>query len=160
MHPIRWLVLAGLTAVPMSACGTASVDVGYAVPTNGEKGYDSWVVEGRAATGGIVKLGVAARSKLGEARDQIAFAPELSVEMSPGPVTFGARLGVHLLQLDNEDDEWTVGLGSVYLQPLVQFRVGEPVFIFIGPTLEYDLNSGDGPNLWYIGGQLGLGISL
>lgn len=160
MRPAPHLIAAALAAIGVSACATASVDVGYLTPTSGDDGYDMWVVEGRAATGGIVKVGLAARSKLGEVRDQLSLAPELSVEMSPGPVTVGARLGVSMLQLDLVDDEWTVGFGSPYLQPLVQFRIGDPVYLFVGGTLEYQLASDDGPNQLMVGAQLGLGIDL
>lgn len=162
MSCLRTSLAAGvlLSAGALSACGTVSADVGYLVPVSGDEGYDTWMVEARATTGGLVKLGVAARSKLGEARDQIALAPELSVEMSPGPVTLGARLGVNLVQFDSEDGDWTVGAGSPYLHPLLQFRVGEPAWIFLGGTLEYDLNFNDGPNQLYVGAQLGVGIDL
>lgn len=154
------LLLAALLALPSMACATASVDIGYAVPTEPDKGDDKWVVEARAATGGIVKVGLAARSKLGEQHDQIALAPELSIEMAPDPVTVGVRLGVHVAQLDHEAGEWTFGAGTPYLHPLLQVRVGDPVFLSFGGTLEYELNSNDGPDLFYVGGQLGLGVDL
>ncbi len=153
--------LLGVVAVfGVSACATASADVGYLVPVSGDEGYETWMVEARAATGGIVKLGVAARSKLGERRDSIALAPELSIEMSPSPVTVGVRLGVHLAQFDSEDGEWNFGAGTPYLQPILQFRVGDPVFLFLGGSIEYDLNAGDGPDQTYIGAHLGLGLEL
>jgi len=121
-------LLLALLALPAMACATASVDIGYAVPTEPDEGDDKWVVEARAATGGIVKVGLAARSKLGEQHDQIALAPELSIEMAPDPVTVGVRLGVHVAQLDHEAGEWTFGARTPYLHPLLQVRLGDPVY--------------------------------
>lgn len=147
-------------SIALSACATASVDVGYLAPIDNDEADDKWLVEARAATGGLVKVGVAARSRLGEKHDQIAFAPEVTVEMTARPLALGARLGVHLLHLDHEEDDWTWGAGNVYLQPLLQYRVGDPVWFFIGATLEYQLNSNEGPDAFYAGGQLGLGFDL
>lgn len=147
----------------LSACATASADVGYVVPVSdggSDEGDPKWLVEARAATGGIFKVGLAARTRLGAHHTQLALAPELSVEMSPRPLTIGARVGMHLVQFDREDDTWTVGAGTPYLQPLLQFRVGDPIFLFLGGTLEYEINSNEGPDLLYVGAQLGLGVDL
>ena len=153
-------IASGLAACLLGACASASADVGYLAPVSGDKGYDKWVVELRASAGGLVRGGVAARSKLGEKHDQIAIAPELAIEMSPGPLTLGARLGVQLLQIDNENGDWTVGWGTPYFQPILQYRIGEPVFIFLGGMLEYELNSGKENDQLYLGAQLGVGIDL
>lgn len=160
-HPRRPPTLACIATalLGLSACATASADVGYVVPV-GDEGDPKWLVEARAATGGIFKVGLAARTRLGPQHSQLALAPELSVEMSPRPLTVGARVGVHLVQFDREADTWTVGAGTPYLQPLLQLRVGDPVFLFLGGTLEYEISSNDGPDLLYVGAQLGLGVDL
>ena len=154
---ILLLLLAPLALAP--ACTTGGVGIGYSVPTSGD-GHDAWRLEARLATGGVVKVGGAARTRLGEGMEQIAFAPELSVEMSPGPVTVGARVGVNLLSLDRISGEWTLGAGSPYLHPLLQFRLGDPVWLFVGGTIEYDIRPRDEPNRTYLGAQVGVGFDL
>ncbi|MFO0749516.1 MAG: hypothetical protein U1F43_28175 [Myxococcota bacterium] len=154
------VLLSFLVMVSLAACSTGAIGVGYSVPTGSSDAPDAWRLEARLASGGIVKVGAAARSRLGDGLDQLAIAPELSVEMSPGPVTVGARVGVNLLQLDRDRGEWTVAAGSPYLQPLVQFRLGDPIWLFVGATLELDLRPHDEPNQLYVGAQVGVGFDL